>query len=381
MFLAFWLALRYFRARRRGLARFTALVAVTGVAAGVASLIFVQALAQGFADEMRDKILEHTAHLSVTRADGEPIPDWENATERVRGVKGVREVLPTSYANVLLIRDAESSSAMLRAVPSPETNDHAANDAVIGVRLAEKLGLRVGDTAEILTLEKREPVRIRVARTFETGIYEFDSARIDVSPALYAFAQGRDEFVPSTLQVKVVDIYEVAAESAAIRQLLGSEYTVIDWREANKPLFAALSLERKAALAIIAVIVLIAALNITTTLALNAAERRRDIAILKTCGATSGTIAAMFVTEGMILGLIGVALGVAIGLASCIAANQLRLISLPPDVYSISQITLRPGVEFAVIACLSALALCLAATLFPALRASRVKPADILRTS
>lgn len=367
--------------RRRGLARFTSFVAVAGVATGVASLIFVQALGSGFAGEMREKILKHTAHISVSRADGGQISDFREIAERVRGVQGVRDVRLVSYSNSLLIVGDESSYAVLRASTQYGEVVRGPKEAIFGVRIAEKFGLHEGDTAEIVTLEKREPVRVRVAGFVETGIYEFDSTWIEVSPATYALVHGRDEFLPMSLSIEIDDIYSVDTVASSVSAILGPQYSLLDWREANKPVFAALSLERKAALAVIAIIVLIAALNITTTVAINAAERRRDIAILKTCGATSRKIAAIFVTEGMILGLLGVLGGIITGFASCAATNKFGLLSLPADVYSISQVALRPGMENALLIGLSALVLCFAATLFPALAASRAKPAEILRNA
>jgi len=167
-------------------------------------------------------------------------------------------------------------------------------EAAIGARLAEKLNLKIGDTAEILTLENQTPSRIRIAGTFETGLYDYDSTWIYISPEKFARLRGKTEFTPTNLSISVKDIYKTDETAQKIRSELGENFKVVDWQEANRPLFAALSLERRVALAIISLIIFIAALNITTTLALLVNERRFDIAILRTCGArTRGTLRAV----------------------------------------------------------------------------------------
>ena len=157
-------------------------------------------------------------------------------------------------------------------------------------------------------------------------------------------------------------------------------FQVIDWQEANQPLFAALSLERKVSLAIISLIIFIAALNITTTLALLVNERRFDIAVLRTCGAKGKTLMLIFLLEGVLIGIIGIISGVILGLLVCFFGNYFKLISISAEVYSLSYIPFHINFFSVLLIALTALIICLLATVYPAYRASRLKPLDNLRT-
>ncbi len=371
------LALKYFRVRRKSLARFTSIVAVVGIAAGVASLIIAQSLARGFADEMRDKILANTSHVSVFLKDGTGIFNQQEIEEKLKNIENIREVLPTAYENSLIIGVSETSYAILKV---RNQNGLKVSQISVGARLAEKLNLKIGDSADIVTLEMNTPSRVRIAETFETGLYDYDSTWIYVSPEKFAQLHGQPQFTPTILSVSVKDIYASNETAQKIRSELGENFKVVDWQEANRPLFAALSLERKVALAIISLIIFIAALNITTTLALLVNERRLDIAILRTCGAKTRSLLTIFLLEGLFLGFLGIFLGVAFGLLGCLIGNYFKIISLPAEVYSLRYIPLRPEFFNILLIIFIAFFVCLIATLYPALKASRIKPLENLRT-
>jgi lipoprotein-releasing system permease protein len=370
------LAYKYFRLRRKSLARFTSVVAVVGIAAGVASLIIAQALARGFADEMRDKILANTAHISVFLETGGEIANYREIEENLKKIENVREVLPTTYENSLIIGASETRYAVLKV---QTRNTLSSSQIAVGAKLAEKLNLKIGDEAEVVTLENQTPSRVRVAEIFETGLYDYDATWIYLSPEKFAQLHGQPQFTPTILNVSVSDIYASAGTAAEIRARLGGNFKAVDWQEANRPLFAALGLERKVALAIIGLIIFIAALNITTTLALLVNERRLDIAILRTCGARTRNLITIFLLEGLFLGLVGIFCGVILGLAGCLAGNYFRIISIPAEVYALNYIPLRPEILNIFLIILTALFLCFAATLYPALKASRIKPLENLR--
>ncbi len=371
------LAYKYFHARRQSLARFTSAVAVVGIAAGVASLIIAQSLARGFADEMRDKILANTAHISVFMSDGTEILNHREITESIKTLENVSAVSPTAYENALITGETETSYAILKVQIQ---NNLKGSQIAVGARLAEKLNLKPGGEAEIVTLENQTPSRVRIAETFETGLYDYDSTWIYVTPEKFAQMNGRAEFAPTILNVSVKDIYASANTAQKIHALLGDNFRVLDWQETNRPLFAALSLERKAALAVIALIIFIAALNITTTLALLVNERRLDIAILRTCGARTRNLLIVFLLEGLFLGFVGILAGVVLGLAGCFLGNYFKIVSIPAEVYALTYIPLRPEISNILLIVLIAFILCLAATVYPAFRASRIKPLENLRT-
>jgi lipoprotein-releasing system permease protein len=380
----FKLAFRYFRAKRKSLARFTSVVAVIGIAVGVASLIIAQSLASGFADEMRDKILENTAHIAVFLKDGTQISNWQEIKTNLEKAENVREVSPTAYENALIIGDTETNYAILKVQggnPRVSKGANVSNSEIsVGAKLAEKLNLKIGDSAEIVTLENQTPSRVRVAETFETGLYDYDLTWIYVSPEKFAQLHGQPQFTPTILSVSVKDIYKADETAQEIRARLGENFKVIDWQEANRPLFAALSLERKATLVIISLIIFIAALNITTTLALLVNERRLDIAILRTCGAKTRSLITIFLLEGLFLGFIGIFFGLVLGLLGCFIGNYFKIISLSAEVYSLNYIPLHPQITNILLIIFITFFLCLTATFYPAFKASRIKPLENLRT-
>jgi lipoprotein-releasing system permease protein len=405
-----FLALRYFGSRRKHrLARATTLIAIVGIAVGVASLIVALALAEGFRNELRDKILRGTAHITVMRADGQPLGDYQQVASQVASVPGVTSAAGTTYDGAVIIGPKGSAYGILRGFDqsSPQvTKDISATlvrgslepvfrrdgdeqslpSVVLGAELAKRLGVGVGDTADVISAQSAYSSpnanrrRVRVAGVSRSGLLEYDSTWIYVSLETIAAFTG-NAHAASMVAVQVQNIYDVKQTSEQIRQKLGSAYQVIDWQEANRPLFTALTLERRIGIIIIALIVLIAALNITTTLILLVMERRRDIAILSAMGATPKGIMTIFVIEGAILGWCGAVAGVLLGAIATLAANRYHLISLPADVYSISSVSLHLNSYNVTFAALVAIALSILATIYPARAASRIHAAELLRNS
>lgn len=404
-----FLALRHLRSRqRRRMARATSLIAVVGITVGVAALIVALALANGFRDEMRDKILRGTAHLTVMHSDGQPISDYQEIAARIAGVPGVVSATGTTYDGAVIVGPRGSAYAVLRGVDvnsllatSEITRTLVAGSVeevfqvssttdlppvVLGSELATRTGLNPGDIAEVISAHSGiSPIngnkrRVRVAGIFRSGLFEYDSTWIYL-PLEPASAISGEAHTAAVIGVQVGNIYDVKTAAAQVKQLLGSSYTTVDWQEANRPLFTALALERRIGVVIIGLIVFIAALNITTTLILVVVERRRDIAILNTMGATTRSIMSIFVIEGAIVGLVGAAGGVLLGAIAVLVANHYQLISLPADVYSISNVPLSLSVRDLVLAALVAFALSVLATVYPARAAARIRPAEMLRDS
>ena len=239
--------------------------------------------------------------------------------------------------------------------------------------MAARADLVPGMTATLLTANDAAPVssEVEIAGVEKTGSYEADLRTIKAGRADILRLTGRDEFLPESLAVTLADPAEPSKAAAAVRAAAGEEYRVVDWQEANRPLFSALELEKRAAFIILGLIIAIAALNITTTQALLVAERRLDIAVLRTCGARSRDVAAVFVVEGLALGAAGLVMGTVLGLAAIWLATYFTLISLDPEVYAIGQVTLTPGFRDAVWIAGAVLLLSLAATLYPAVSAAR----------
>lgn len=439
-----FLALRYFYSRRRRpLARVTALFAVAGITFGVAAFIIALALSNGFRDEMRDKILSSTAHITLMRRDGQSFTDYRALIARVREVPGVQDAAATLYDGALISGTRSSAYAVLRGLDdeSPhsveqlrrslvqgaiepllndsslpeEAKEKAGNEVaqapapaplepdtesykavpseaalpivIIGAELAARTGLRPGDVAQLISGDATlTPLglapryrRVRVGGIFRSGLYEYDATWVYVSLAEAARFSGERNPVASAISLEVADIYKVSEVAARVRERAGQDFITVDWQEANRPLFAALTLERRMGLFIIAIIILLAALNITTTLVLVVVERRADIAILSAMGARSRSVMLLFIIEGALIGAIGAALGVLLGLLVSIIGDRYHLVSLPADVYSISNVPFHTRAEDVALAALTAFILSLLATIYPARVAARLRPAEALR--
>jgi lipoprotein-releasing system permease protein len=400
-----FLAFRYLRSRhKRRLARVTAAAAILGITMGVAALIVTFALANGFRDEMREKILQGTAHLSVLRSDGLPITDYSNLATRLQQIDGVESASATTYDGGLARGSKGSSYAVIRGIEGQAGQTAQARKwvtegsfdplfdqspisegrtppAVVGAELASRIGISVGDVFQIIPANEaggETMRRLRVAGVFRSGLFEYDSTWIYVDFNLASTFAGGDHSA-SLMSVQVRDADRVKDVATRVRAALGQDYTTVDWQEANQPLFSALALERRMGLFIIGLIIAVAALNITTMLILVVVERRRDIAVLSTLGATRAGVMLLFVIEGAVVGAIGAVAGMILGLFACVIGNYFKLVSLPADVYSISNVPLNATLSETLIAALVALVLSVLATIYPARAAARLRPVEALR--
>jgi len=364
---------------------------------GVAALIVAFALSNGFRDEMKDKILQGTAHLSVLRADGRAIEDHAELARRLKQVDGVVSVSATTYDGALARGSKGSGYAVIRGIENEAQASRwlsegsfgplfAAGEvpnAVVGADLAARIGVAVGDVLQVLPASESangSMRRLRVAGIFRSGLFEYDSTWIYVAFETASAFAGNNH-AASVMSLQVSDADNVKQVSANVSKILGNSYTIVDWQQANQPLFSALALERRMALFIIGLIVAVATLNITTMLVLVVVERRRDIAILNALGATRAGVMLVFVIEGAVVGAIGAIAGVVLGFIVCLIANHYKLVSLPADVYSISNVSLTPHASEMFLAALVAFVLSVLATIYPARAASRLRPVEALRDS
>ena len=357
---------------------------------GVAALIVAFALSNGFRDEMRDKILQGTAHLSVLRTDGRPIENYAELASRVKQIEGVVSASATTYDGALARGSRGSGYAVMRGIEKEAAQATASqwiregsfelvtSNAVVGADLAARIGLFVGDDFEIISARDSKSHRLHVAGIFRSGLFEYDSTWIYVDMDTAGKLAGT-EHAATVIAVQVKDIDNVKQVSADVSKALGNSYTIVDWQQANQPLFAALALERRMGLFIIGLIIAIATLNITTMLILVVVERRRDIAILNALGATRAGVMLVFIIEGAVIGAIGALTGVVLGFVLCLIGNHYKLVSLPADVYSISNVPLTPRPGEMILAALVAFVLSVLATIYPARAASRLRPVEALR--
>lgn len=388
-----FLAFRYLRSRhKRRLARATSIAAILGICMGVAALIVAFALSNGFRDEMRDKILQGTAHLSVLRTDGRAIENYSDLAGRIKQVAGVVTASATTYDGVLARGFKGTGYAVIRGIEKEASHstgrqwiregsfEPVNSNVVVGADLATRIGVSVGDDFEVISARDSKSYRLHVTGVFRSGLFEYDSTWIYAGMETASKLAGADH-AATVIAVQVQDIDNVKQVSSDVSKALGNSYTIVDWQQANQPLFSALALERRMGLFIIGLIIAIATLNITTMLILVVVERRRDIAILNALGATRAGVMMVFVIEGAVIGAIGAVTGVVLGFVLCAIGNHYKLVSLPADVYSISNVPLVPKPGEMILAALVAFVLSVLATIYPAHAASRLRPVEALRDS
>ncbi len=375
-------AIRNLLSRRGGLARLTAIAALSGVAFGVASLIVVQAIYLGFRTGIESNLLKQSAHVTVTPVGSDVMspPVIQGKLERIPNIERVEQAI---FQSSVITNEGEAAYALLRVEfrnSVPESRDHG---IYLGKGLAERIGARVGSEVALLIPGADGDADVfnsKVSGLIETGLYEYDSSLVKLSWTHYARLNSSASENPRTYLLELRNPFEVENTVTNVRNAVGPGFSVTDWRTANRPLFTALSLERRIAAAVFVLMIVIASLGITATLVLLVNERRIDLAVLKTCGARSRSLALIFLIEGIAIGGFGVAVGVLFGAVLCAVFNYFELISLPGEVYSISRLTLMQDAYTTALIAGGAFLLMLPSILVPVLRAARTKPAEILRS-
>jgi lipoprotein-releasing system permease protein len=370
----------------------------------------------GFETDLREKILGVTSHIVLMKHGG-GIADYRAVCKRVEEVDGVVAATPFIYTQVMLKSASNISGAVLRGI-EPQTavrvvdvekNLEEGNlkaleapprfqgaiskkagglvpGIILGKELADTLGVREGDTVYIISPKGMlTPIgqvpgmkRFTVSGIFKSGMYEYDSslAYIALGEAQKIVRIG-DKV--TGIEIRVQDLYRAGAIARSIGESLGFPYFTRDWMRMNRNLFAALKLEKVAMFIILTLIVLVAAFNIASTLIMMVMDKHKDIAILKSMGATSRSIKKIFVLEGLIIGIVGTCLGVCGGALLCWLLAQYKFIELPGDVYYISTLPVRMELLDVAIISFGAIIISFMATLYPARQAARLDPAQALR--
>jgi lipoprotein-releasing system permease protein len=401
---------RYSFARKRN--RFTSLIATVsmlGMVLGVASLIVVLSIMNGFAGELRGRILSLVPHGTVAASDG-VLADWEDLRETLLAAPGIVAAAPYIDEKVILAHRQYLNGAQLTAIDPAleagvsslaqsmvdgdlESLSEPGFNVVLGAALARMLSVSVGDyvdaTVPRLTVT---PLGVfpRNKRLRVTGIFEV-GAQPDVYQAYIPLQAGqkllgeRDRV--EGLQVKTQDLHAAPATLAALRPVLGDAFVVRDWSQTQGSLFSAVRMEKLMVSLLLLSVVAVAAFNIISTLVMSVTEKRRDIAVLRTMGARASGIMAIFLAHGLMLALVGISIGALLGvvlalnIASIVsrAEDLLGLKLFDPAVYFISELPARLQWSDVALVVAASLLLSLLATLYPALRASRVAPAEVLR--
>ena len=436
-----FVATRYLRAKRRQafIGVITA-ISILGVAAGVASLIVALAINNGFRQDLQQRLLGSTSHVSLLRVQSDGIKDWSSLLERLSKQPHVVAAAPAIYEQVLVSRGPRARGAVLKGmIPAYErkvsdllntvrlgsaaaleeggeagqstansnatataaddsvrsTSDSLANvqervaampPIILGKDMADELGASVGSVV-LVTSPQGELTpfgmvpkynRFRVVGIFNSGFYEYDMswAFTRLSDAQRLFGLGD---LISVIQFKVDDIYQADNIAKELEQAAGQGFMASSWMEQNRALFRALRLERLVTFITIGLIVFVAALNILISLTMMVMEKTKDIAVLLSMGTRKSQIRRLFVAQGVLIGLIGTAIGLVLGFGLSWAGARYHLISLAPEVYSIDYVPFAPRTIDGVLVALVSIGISFVATMYPSWSAARILPAEALR--
>ncbi len=411
----FLIGLRYTRAQRRAdggnqFISFIALISMLGLALGVAALIIVLSVMNGFQKELRERILGVVSHIQVSSESGE-LADWSRVVQGVARHPQVRAAAPFVQQQGMLSFDSQVRGVMVRGIV-PQAEDTVANFSrhmqagkltqlvpgefgiVLGAELAHGLQVRLGDKVTLLAPQGLvTPAAIlprvkqfRVVGIFDVGMFEFDSglALIEMSDAQKMYRM--DDRV-SGVRLKVDDLFAAPKISRELLRYLDADVGVSDWTRSHANFFRAVEIEKRMMFLILLLIVAVAAFNIVSTLVMAVQDKRADIAILRTLGASPSSIMGIFIVQGTLIGVIGLLSGVALGVAVSLNIDVVvpfieRLFGmqfLAKDVYYISE--LPSDMHWSDVGVISAVSfvLTILATLYPSWRASRTQPAEALR--
>lgn len=407
-----FIGLRYLKAKRKQtFVSLITLISIAGVMVGVTALIVVIAVMNGFKEDLRDKILGVTSHVVISRFDGN-ISKYQEVRAKVGEVSGVNAATPFIYTQVMISSRKAISGAVLRGI-EPKTASKVINlpknlragsleeleaenkpegmratpGIILGNELARNIGALRGDPVTVISpLGRLTPLgrvprsqTFRVAGIFDSGMYEYDSTIAYVSLWAAQRFLGIGDRVTG-IEVRVDDIYAADRVARAIGKALGGyPYWSRDWMRMNKNLFSALKLEKIVMFIILTLIILVAAFNIVGTLIMVVIEKTRDIAILKSMGATRRSIMKIFMIEGAVIGLVGTLLGLLGGYTLCTLLATYKFIELPSDVYYISTLPVQMNPLDVALIALAAIVITLAASVYPAWQASRFDPAEAIR--
>jgi lipoprotein-releasing system permease protein len=400
---------RYLRApKKQAFISLITLLATAGIAVGVMALIVVIAVMTGFESELQNRILGIESHVLVMRY-GESVSDIDATAAKIEATDGVISATPFIYTQVMLRSPHGVTGAVLKALdPSrqgppifvghgitlvdvlantvPDESTGNGPGVIVGRVTAERLKVAVGDPVYLISPlgqgasanQMPTVMRFSVAGVFETGMNEYDGVisfvRLDVAQRLLQMPGQATGF-----EVRVADIYQAKQIAEAIVARIGFPFWARDWMQMNRNLFSMLRLQKTVMYIILTLIVVVAAFNITSALIMMVMEKTKDIAILKTIGATNQHVRRIFVFKGLVIGCIGTAVGGVLGFILCSILKQYPFIKLPGDVYFLTTLPVSLQMVDVLTISLSTVAICFLATLYPAASASALDPVDGIR--
>ncbi len=402
-----YIAKRYFRSG----GAFTSIatwITVAGVALGVAVVCFVMSMHNGFESEIRSRLLGTTSHISVFPATGDLIKDYSNLVTQIEEVPGVVAASPFIYYKAAISSASAGDGIIVRGI-DPEMegktadiaktvtfgnytlspvyeNDDTLPTMLMGKNLAERLGVAVGTPVVLYSLrgeDLRKNTRPRIAKfiisgIFETGMYEFDAemAYISIPAAQDLFRLGD---AVTGVHMKITNMSKAQELTPVIDQKLGFTYDVVPWNVLHRNLFTWIAIEKKILFLGFILIVIVAAFSIISTLVMLTMEKRAEIGILKTMGATPARIRKIFVYKGLGIGAVGVLAGWAVALGAAYLQNKYEVITLPADIYFIKYLPIDIHLFDFFLSGALTIIICFGAALYPSHQAAKVSVIDVLR--
>jgi lipoprotein-releasing system permease protein len=413
-----YVAARYLKAKRRqAVVGVVTVISIAGVAAGVAALIIALAITNGMRQDLQGRLLGASAHVDLMRVASDGIRDWQPLLDRLRHVPHVTAAAPGIYGQVLVSRGPRAGFALIKGIipaqertvsslldtittgsakdldPQADAHYHSQNiydipypALVVGKDLAETIGAQVGDTVLVTSPQgELTPMglapkyqRFRVAAIFQSGFYQYDSAMafMRLSEAQRLFSEPD---LLSVISFKVDDLDRAPQIGRAIEHEAGRGFMTSNWMEQNRELFRALKLEQVVTFIVIALIVIVAALNILIALTMMVMEKTRDIAVMMSFGVEPAQVRRIFLMQGFLISIIGTAVGLVLGYLAAWAGGHYHFIHLSAEVYSIDTLPFAPRPLDGIIVSVVSIGISLLATLYPSSAASRILPAEALR--
>ncbi len=409
-----FIGLRYLKAKRKQtFISIITVISIVGVTVGVTAMIIVLAVFSGFEKTLKEKILGTQAHLVVLKASQQGMDHYEEVLKQVQEVKGIVSAAPFILNQVMLSSESNVTGAVIKGIDPDRVGkvtelahnmkagglhdlkgESDSPGIILGVELAKNLGVSLNDAIQVISpLGTITPMgmmpkmkRFRVVGIFYSGMYEYDNtmAYVSIEGAQKFFGMGARV---SGIEIKTNDIYQVKEIGKEMRKKLGFPFWTKDWMEMHRNLFSAMKLEKIMMFIILVLIILVAAFNIISTLIMVVMEKYKDIAILKSMGASSKGILKIFVIEGLVIGVVGTVLGTILGLVVVfnlsgiqgLLEKLLGLKILASDVYYIDKLPSEVNPLDIALIVMTAILISLLATLYPSWRASKLDPAEALR--
>jgi lipoprotein-releasing system permease protein len=409
-----FIGLRYLKARRQEtFISLITVISILGVMIGVMTLNIVMAVMTGFEETLRDRLLGINAHIALIKS-GDQLRDYEKLVDQIRRENGVVAASPSIYGQVMLTAGPRVAGVVVRGVDPDRVNEVIdiqkymtagslqnlkqpqnlrVDDrtvllpgVIVGSRLASQLGVFPGSPLQVVS-PLGSPTAIgvipKVRRFIVVGIFKTDMSEIDSTLVFMNLKDAQKFFeledAATNIEIRVKDVYQARQIADDIQRQLGFPYFAEDWSRLWPNLFSALRLEKTVYFLVLLLMVLVGAFNIVSTLIMVVMEKRKDIAILQSMGATRESIRRIFLFKGCVIGVVGTTLGVLLGLAVCLLIQKYRFIELPKDVFLISTVPVRIYLSNYLLVAFASLLVCLLASIYPARQAAKLDPVEIIR--